>query len=168
MRTQSLAFELAKKPTRERKRTHWAICKAMARKLRGDEKAMSSSSSKDLVVVVAGGCSLVTRDPTPPPLLLLLPPPLLLSRFGKTGLGAIGGGGACPTNPGGSPSDSEPESVVSSRCMVSTRLLPFPFPFALSLPFDLAAELTVGSRCQLCTRAFKPSKRAAHLDWRRE
>lgn len=116
----------------------------MARKLRGDEKVMSSSSSKDLVVVVAGGCSLVTRDPTPPPLLVLLPPPLLLSRFGKTGLGAIGGGGACPTKPGGSPSDSEPESVVSSRCMVSTRLLPFPFPFSLSLPFDLAAELTVG------------------------
>ena len=138
----------------------------MARKLRGDEKVMSSSSSKDLLVV-AGCCCFVTGGPTPP-LLLLLPPPLLLSRFGKTGLGAIGGGGACPTKPGGSPSDSAPESVVSSRCVVSTRLLPFPFPFpfALSLPFDLAAELTVGSTCQLCLHG--RSDRTAHLDWRRE
>jgi hypothetical protein len=116
----------------------------MARKLRGDEKVMSSSSSKDL----AGCCCCLGTSG--PPLLLLLPPPLLLSRFGKTGLGAIGGGGACPTKPGGSPSDSEPESLVSSRCMVWTRLL-LPFPFALSfpLPLELAVALTVGETGQL-------------------
>lgn len=50
---------------------------------------------------------------------LLLP---LRARCGSSGRGAIGGGGALPSKPGGSPSESDPESDSEAiECMTASR-----------------------------------------------